>query len=659
MLADRGNRREWLLFALLAAGCVVIGAVARFWALGRWPLAIDEYYFAQSVQNVLHTGLPRYACGGLYTRGLLLQYAAALLQQLGLSAELAPRLIAALCSLMTLPAVYQLGRRIGSQRVGLLAVALLAISVWEVEMARFGRMYAPFQAVFAWYVVFFLSYTLDRSRRALLPMLALSAIGVLVWEGGVLLLVINLLAPFVNNPTGRLSRSDCGYLAFASLLLLPGYWLVTTDLRTSDSDLPADYQPGPDVDLSRLEGARMPWRTLPAHPLWALVGLIPVALTLFAIFRTARARPGWLPTLGIAAALLAGLAQQFEAALAVLVILLLLSVVGWRQLLTREAWPLQAALLSSLAFWLAYGVSTSDWHPAGLTPPRTALLLMYEFVRFPDVVREVAVPWARTAPMLAGGLLLATVVSCVRVCRQPDQRNAAERILLALAVILVLAASASGPPRHETRYVFFLYPLAILFGVQTIALVVQDAVSERASAGIAVALVSCVAFALSEDFRPLHLRDIGTESVNFRLRMSQSQVQHYHPRSDIRGAAVWLDRHVDPRRDRVVNSYPGVDFYYPAANFYFMEDSDPRFEGWACRSGTLERWSNKPLLRSVSALQSQVAAGHRVWLVIEANRLRDIVGRLPADESHREWTSVGRDIVIVSLQAPASRLSER
>jgi len=60
-----------------------VGIAARFWALGKWPLAIDEYYFAQSVQNVLHFGIPEFPCGGLYVRGLLLQYASALLQLAG------------------------------------------------------------------------------------------------------------------------------------------------------------------------------------------------------------------------------------------------------------------------------------------------------------------------------------------------------------------------------------------------------------------------------------------------------------------------------------------------------------------------------------------------------------------------------------------------
>ena len=87
---DLEPSRAWLvLLGGLAAACIIAGTLARFWGLGRWPLAIDEYYFAQSVQNLLHFGIPKFPCGGLYVRGLVLQYASAALQWVGLSAELA------------------------------------------------------------------------------------------------------------------------------------------------------------------------------------------------------------------------------------------------------------------------------------------------------------------------------------------------------------------------------------------------------------------------------------------------------------------------------------------------------------------------------------------------------------------------------------------
>src|SRR3984885_12113067 len=229
--SSTATSRIYLGLTLFVVACVCCGIAARFAGLGRWPLAVDEYYFSQSVRNVLHFGIPQYACGGFYTRGLLLQYVAAALQLAGFSPELAPRIISAGSSLVALPAVFIVGRRVGGKNIGLIAVAIMAVSVWEVEIARLGRMYAPFQALFLWYLVFFLAYVVDRQRKALAPMLALSAVGVLLWEGGVLLALTNMLPPFIKNPSGRLRGRDWLYLAGTALLFVPIYWFATADLR--------------------------------------------------------------------------------------------------------------------------------------------------------------------------------------------------------------------------------------------------------------------------------------------------------------------------------------------------------------------------------------------------------------------------------------------
>ena len=403
--------------ALLTVACVIVGALARFWQLGKWPLAIDEYYFARSVENVLHSGLPQYPCGGLYVRGLLLQYGSAALELAGASPELAPRLIAAVASLLTLPAVFLIGRRIGGRDVGLLAVAILALSVWEIEIGRFGRMYAPFQALFAWYLVCFLAYAIDGKRRALLPMIILSALGVWVWEGGVFLVVANLLPPFIANPSGRLKSRDWLYLAGACLLFIPVYPLAMADLLPFHSEplYPPGFDFGPDAPSeSRLDAAVMPWTTLSAHPVWMAVGLLPAALVLFAMFRTLHSESRPVAAVGLILALACAGLHQFELAAGGVVVLVLLKIVNGAALIGSAYRILQAALLACILFWLAFGLGTHDWHAGAMTPVHTAMLLGYEFFRFPDIVREVAMPWARTVPQTLRNPALSP--PCATVC---------------------------------------------------------------------------------------------------------------------------------------------------------------------------------------------------------------------------------------------------
>ncbi len=448
------SRRVDLLFVAVAAFAIVAGIAARFNGLGRWPLAIDEYYFAESVRNVLRSGWPEYACGGFYIRGIFLQYLSAGLQLAGLGPELAPRLIAAIASLIALPAVFALARRLDGRNVALLAVTLLCLSVWEVEMARFGRMYAPFQAVCLWYLYFFLRYVTEHRRGAWWAMLALSVFGVLTWEGGALLALANFLPALLRQPTGGFDRRTWMDTALAALVFIPVYWFATLDVRMSATDpaLPADYIEPPEVaSPSPLDASSALWRTLPGHAAWlALFGAL-AALCAWTIPWLWSLRRRIVAPAGLVLALAAALLQQFALCAALLVLLLLLQSVRISELLAPAARSYLAALIACALFWSAYGISTTDWHAQQLSGIRTLASLGYEFVKFPDFVREIAVPWGRAAPLLGLALFGSLAIGCVLAVLPRSTTSAGERALLVLALCMVLAASASHPPRHETR----------------------------------------------------------------------------------------------------------------------------------------------------------------------------------------------------------------
>jgi hypothetical protein len=527
--------------------------------------------------------------------------------------------------------------------------------VWEIEIGRFGRMYAPFQALFAWYVVFFLEYVIDRKGRALAPLLILSVLGLAVWEGGVFLVLANFLPPFIAHPDGRLSRRDWLYLAGCSLLFVPAYVLTMADLRFTGSEpmLPPDYvEPPGTPSESRLDAAVMPWTRLPSHVAWAIAALLPATLVVYAAIRELRIRlaPPAKPLAALGVVLILGCAavHQFELAAGLLVVFILLGILDGRALVSPASRPLQVALLACLLFWAAFGLSTHDWHAPGLSPAHKVFLLGYEFVRLPDTVRQVAMPWARTVPLLALGLFILTAASGLRAVVRFEDTSFIERVLLALFVILLLAASASNPPRHETRYVFFLYPLAVIFSIVTLQRAVRALLGQTRIAAVTAALACIAAFMLSEDFRPAHLWNIDTELVNFRIGMSGRLAGHYHPRSDVRAAATWLQAHALPG-DIVIDSFPGVDFYYGRSDFYFVAETDPRFEVWSCRRGTTQRWSNLPMIHSYDTLLAKAATGRRVWMVLESGRMQGILARFPPGAWTLEWTSRARDIAIVSV----------
>jgi hypothetical protein len=636
----------WLTLA--AAVAVLVGVFARFKGLGAAPFAVDEYYLSQSIANVLHHGIPAFDCGGYYMRGVLLQYLAAAEQRAGLSAELAPRLICAASGLLALPAAYLLGRRVHGRGVATLTVIILAVSVWEIEMARFGRMYAPFQTVFLWYVVFFVRYTVDRDLKALWPMLALSIAGPLVWEGGVFLTLANLLPVFLQQPSNRIVGRPWPYLIGCSALLLLAVWFVTSDFRgMADPSWPPGYTPSLSRDTpDPVTTLKAPIEQILHHPAWLATAAIPLLLVALALRWVWGLRSRPLLALGLLCLLAAAAVHQFLLAGALGLLLLLSHLVGWRELFGASARPLHLALLACLLFWLAFGVVITDWGGAHIGElARGGAKLGYQLLRFPDFVGVVVRPWARAIPHLGAALLLLSAIAMYRMARS-DKPLDAERALLVLFLIMLLAASASHPPRQETRYVFNLYPLAIIFALTTLARGAEFLTTRPAMAAGLTTVVALGGFALSEDFRPGHLLRIDSPAVTFRIGLPQDVQSHLVIRDDHRTLARWLQQNV-PGDAVVINGVHGFDHYYRGINYFYVNLRDPNFPQWSCRRGTVERWGNYPLLYSSNALSTAIGTkpAYLITFGYDSERLLKSLAAL-----HPRVAMTQGEIIVVELR---------
>jgi hypothetical protein len=577
MIPDAGIRRDagWRDFwplAAIAAAATLVGIYARFKGLGTWSFGPDEFYISRSIDNVLRSGLPEYLCGGYYTRGLVYQYAVAGLRLAELSPEFAGRLVSAVSSLAVLPAVYLLGTRVHGRSVGLLAVTILALSVWEVEMARFARMYAPFQAVFVWYLLFFLKYTVDRERWALLGMIALSVLGILVWEGGALLGLANLLPPFINHDNGRLKRCDWLYVGAMALLLALFLFVLGMDLRGFAEDPVAAA--GAFGDAAADGGAAVGgddaggyplWMTLGRPVGWAVLALVPLGFALTSLRWLWSLRSRWLTAGGLAAALFLALAHQFLACGAALALMLLTGLVGRRELLGRPARWFAAAIGASAVFWIAFGLLTDTWYgaaPAGGPAAVDRLVaLTWELGGFPNILDEVVRPWGRTIPVLSVALFIALAALALRSVVREPVRVTAVGALLVLVLIMVLAIGGAGSPRIETRYSFFLYPLMVTLALAAVAFACDRFFERGPRAMLATALAGLLLFAATEDFQPRHIANIDSRVVNFGIGLSPEFAAHYYPRGDVGGWGRWRAVDGGPE-DLVISGVPHVEHEY-------------------------------------------------------------------------------------------------
>lgn len=616
--------------AAVAACSLGLGVWARFKGLGSAPLAVDEFFIVRSVENLLQHGLPQFACGGLYMRGLLLQYCAAFFTLLGLSLTTAPRIISGLCSLLALPAAFLVARRVGGIASALLVVTVLALSVWEIEMARFARMYAPFQAVFVWYLVYFLRWSVDGDQRAGRAMAILTVIGAALWEGGILLALANFIPLLLRQPSLKLTRADwravAGYLA----LLIAVYWFIATDFRAFDSvpAFPSDYDPlSTDGTPARFPTMPSLWITLLSQRAWLALFAIPFFSCIAAVgLLWRRSELAQTSTLLLMAALAAALAHQFIVTGAILLLPMLFRFGAWRELTCKRAWPAYTALILCAAFWVSFAYVNRV--PASAASfAKNFLTTAYPLVSFPDVINQLVVPWAPAVPVLGAGLVLLLGVVTADLLAHDEPGVSARRAVLVLVVCLLLATCASGTPRHETRYVFFLYPALVMLAISGISVLIRRLATPSA-VGLTTAIAVLVSFALCEDFRPQHLLEVDQPKIIFQLDATPAQQSHLVVRDDTRAVAAWLRRNAIGEGKVVISAFQSLDYYVPQVAYFYVARDDFNYESYACHRGTVERWSNRTLLSAVPDLERVIGEHAQTYLVTYADRLGPLLPRL-------------------------------
>ncbi len=623
--ALRGRPAVAAIMFLLGAMALLAGVYGRFKGIGTWPLGADEFYISRSIDNVLRSGLPAFPCGGYYTRGLAYQYVVAGLRLGGMSPEFAGRFVAGLCSLALLPAAFLLGKRLQGPLAGYLLVIVLCLSVWEIEMARFARMYAPFQTLFAWYLVAYLRFTIDKRAAGLAWMAILSVFGVLIWEGGVLLGVANLFAIVAANNAEKLKLKDWRRLGLLCVLLALLY-LATRDLR-GFAEPPAAGGPG-DEPTSPLREFFQWFAPLIQHPALSVGLLLPLSCAVPVARWLAGFQRRGLLFWGLCSVLIAAAVHSFLIVAGLVLLMLLMRLLEPQELSWRRAryfWLMLAAWLLLWGVLAASSLGFTGHAVPGVTPQAGDFEAIWFLWGYPNVLDHVVRPWLRTAPFLSLGIVAAIVYLCRRAIAGDRGGSDPVAVLLSLTVVLVLVVGASPTDRIETRYTFFLYPLLALFAICAILPAMQERERMRRLPILFPLAVPLLCFALSEDFQPRHILEVDSARTNFRVGMPRHRAEHYYPRNDVRGAAEWLDAHVQPG-DAVITGIPSLDQYYAHIDYSFLDVGDARYETYVCSDGKTERWTNRPVIYTLAALVPVVAAKHRVFATVFAVAEQSIMG---------------------------------
>lgn len=603
-----------LLLAVVAVG---LGLFARLKGIGRWPVSYDEFFMGQSVRSILEHGVPRIGESGLYVRGLLIQYAAAGARLAGFGEESAVRLTPLLCNLSVFPALWLLGRKLGGRAVAAVAVAFFALSAWEIEFARFGRMYAPIQAVTLWFAFLLHGVVAEGREGWRKGLAALVALSILVHESAVFL----ALALFLPDLLLRRRPKALPLLLAAALLAAAVGWNAG-DFRNFGDTKPKTATAGVAKTVKRAGGKVL----LPAplfkafpDPPW---GVLPVGAAtgvslwfLLRAFRKEGGVPPGMPRVALAGTWLLSVLHAFPAiplywAMAAMNGGLAVSS-GMKRRVVLSALAIAAAFLAGWGVYASVLVYDPGMNP--MAPPLSGV--WHPLFGWPDIAGRIVSIWMSVLPRFLILSLLVTATAIPLWRRWPVDRVRGLQVTGTLFLFLLVLSAVVRTPYISTRYTFPLLPFLFLFAACGLAAISRAVVKDVRGRALLLAVFAASFMAVSEDVRANRLLRPDSPRTNFRQDDSLFEMHHYIPRFDFRSPARFVDVNRRPG-DRVVLVLLQPAFYLSRpADGYYINRNDPEFFNHFDAATGRERWTGAPVLPDVEALERALSAAGTTWLI--------------------------------------------
>lgn len=442
---------------VLAFALALVAAVPRFLDLGGPGFYGDEEITAFAARALAEGDRPEMPSGMPYDRALGYSLAAgAAAAALGVSAELAYRVPAAIAGTLAVALIFALAAPLVGARAALIAAVLLALSEWHVLVSREARMYSPLLAFFLCSALLGVRAVLTGSRAQLAGSLAAAA-GAMTFHP----LSAFAALPFAVGPLvlrdARLPRP----LSFAAAVLVAGVALLYAQLVEMSAY--GRWKAARDVSADGPTSTDPWWRVaeFDAGPLGFAGIAIGAALGIWLALRLPRA-PARAPVRQsdapeddrlaraavIAAGALAGafaLAAQLYGAALLAVVLLVLARVTLPDFLRGARAPLLTLAIAAAAA-AAWQVATAESLYTGV---RSLLAIPFPYLWF-------------FGQMFLGVLLLGALVPFLRPAdgepaSMPDVLRVFALIALAPFVVVGLVSQWGG-----MRYLIVAYPFLLL-----------------------------------------------------------------------------------------------------------------------------------------------------------------------------------------------------
>jgi len=548
-------------------------------------------------------------------RGIIYQYAVSLFIILGVDPVLSLRGVSILANIAALPAIYLIGRLTFGKVSGFAAVILFSISIWEIEFSRFGRMYAPFQAVFVWYLVYLLRASVYGKPKHLIMMYVFSIFGILLWEGGAILFVLNFLPFFYRSELAVPSR-----IIFTSILFLVAYYYINYRFSPAITTiLPSDALPLDKPNLVSRDPVLL-GKTLLHYPQWIAVLIALIVYSAYCFLRnTLTDQYPWVIKLMFLTLFIVAILNQFFLAVILIVIFHLVGLLDKKEFRKKIYKHIPLLLGLFFIFWLIYGLVTDMWHsqfPNSNQGELGLYKLMVVLFKYPNIYDSILYVWFETYPKLSSIALIVFLSTLFFVLTRDDHAVKAVRILLVVLILSSLIIGIKETLYIETRYTFFLFPIFLIFlpGFVYFMLRKVNLIKTRNIPLLSIVTTLAI-FSYTEDFSFAHMLEIDSEKVNYRKIYNDNLKQHYYPRYDFRTPAQYINQHSSENDSIIITATP-FEYYLERLDYVYVNYRHTEFRNIARMMGKKEKWTNAKLIYKIDQLKELVDKEcNHTWII--------------------------------------------
>ncbi|MFZ1292291.1 MAG: hypothetical protein WAR79_19510 [Melioribacteraceae bacterium] len=609
-----------IIFWVVIFISVSLGTLIRFDNLGKWNLALDEYYIIKSSEFILEYGLPQFPSGGYYSRGVLFQYLIAILLNFGVKAELAGRIFSVIANLITIPPIYLISKKIGNQLLATIVIVVFSFSIWEIEFARFARMYAPFQAIFMWYIYFVLVDFQNKNFKNFKWMILLSAMSFLVYEGSIFLAVFNFV-PFVVSKNFNLKYFFASIVTFFASTFFNMF-----DFRTFNSDRPLPPELIDFVQKATSESPiKIPQILFPFafdHLLSSILTIILLAVNIFLFIQLLKLLPAksfWsffsFTLLTIFVSL-----NQFGMFILAFILFAFWNLLEFDFRNKKSNILIISLFFVNLFYWFAFGLLIKGWFVlfdnfSSYSISGISKRLIVAFFNFPDNYYTIfnylaTIPIITIFSIIFGIILILLLFTKLKNLREVQY-------LFASLIFVSLLATIPTLEYEETRYTFFAVPLLIIlvsFSVQNISEIIFS--RKPILANIVFPIIILSVFGLSKDFEFYHITNIDKADVNYRLIYSNHIKKHLYRRWDVMNPVKFVTKNAK-KNDIIMINENSLEYYLPRVDYFNVDFKHEAFSILSVENGTKERWSEARLIYKNEDLVNFIENRKQtIWFVV-------------------------------------------